>query len=99
MKRGIAKIWAGALSASMALGAFSLPAHAAGTRMTLANGLSLTVYDADYLATRVGTLDGSPAIRLDDGRYLPVRGDTARLDALKSALLAIVEGSRRRLAG
>lgn len=33
------------------------------------------------------------------GRYLPVRGDTERLETLKSALLAIVEGSRRRLAG
>lgn len=33
------------------------------------------------------------------GAYLPVRGDHARLDLLKSALLAIAEGSRRRLAG
>ena len=30
------------------------------------------------------------------GAYLPVRGDQERLDALKSALLALVEGSRRR---
>ena len=36
---------------------------------------------------------------LYDGRYLPVRGDRERLDLLKSALLAIVEGSRRRLVG
>ncbi|MGZ8310879.1 MAG: hypothetical protein ACXWUR_02340, partial [Allosphingosinicella sp.] len=33
------------------------------------------------------------------GRYLPVRGDAQRLDALKSALLAIVERSRRRRVG
>lgn len=30
------------------------------------------------------------------GAYLPVRGDEVKLDALKSALLAIVEGSRNR---
>ena len=36
---------------------------------------------------------------LYDGRYLPVRGDRERLELLKSALLAIVEGSRHRLAG
>ncbi len=35
---------------------------------------------------------------LYDGAYLPVRGDQQRLEALKSALLAIVEGSRRRCA-
>jgi len=35
---------------------------------------------------------------LFSGAYLPVRGDRERLDALKSALLAIVEGSRGRLA-
>jgi hypothetical protein len=33
------------------------------------------------------------------GRYLPVRGDHERLEALKAALLAVAEGSRRRLAG
>ena len=31
------------------------------------------------------------------GAYLPVRGDEMKLEALKSALLAIVEGSRNRI--
>jgi hypothetical protein len=33
------------------------------------------------------------------GAYLPIRGDRERLELLKSALVAIVEGSRRRMAG
>ena len=33
------------------------------------------------------------------GQYLPVAGDLERLEMLKSALLAIVEGSRRRKTG
>lgn len=43
--------------------------------MTLPNGLSVTVYDSDYLASRLTTLDGDPAILLADGRYLPVITD------------------------
>jgi hypothetical protein len=65
------------------------------------NGLSVTVYDADYLASRLTTLSGDPAIRLDDGRYVPVitdindpsiwnKGDGAfhpfTMDAAESAL-------------
>jgi hypothetical protein len=50
-------------------------ALAAGSRVTLANGLAVTLYDAGYLASRLTTLDGEAAIRLDDGRFVPVITD------------------------
>lgn len=50
--------------------AASTPEH-----LDLPNGIHATVYDADYLASRLTTLDGEPAIQLDDGRYLPVVTD------------------------
>ncbi|HEU4365963.1 MAG TPA: hypothetical protein VFT13_10930, partial [Candidatus Krumholzibacteria bacterium] len=70
------QFWArGAVVAAVALAAMPAPASAAGSRMTLPNGLSVTVYDSDYLASRLTTLDGDPAILLADGRYLPVITD------------------------
>jgi hypothetical protein len=35
----------------------------------------VTIYDAAYLAARLTTLNGDPAIRLDDGRLVPVITD------------------------
>jgi len=53
------------------------PAALAGapSTLSLANGITAAVYDAAYLSERLTTLDGAPAIRLDDGRYLPVTID------------------------
>lgn len=76
MKHGIAQFWTRMIVATaLVLATAPGTATAAGTRMTLANGLSVTVYDADYLVSRLTTLAGAPAILLDDGRYLPVITD------------------------
>lgn len=64
-----------AVVAAITLVALPVSGLAAGTRTKLPNGLAVTLYDADYLASRLETLDGAPAIRLDDGRYLPVVTD------------------------
>ncbi len=63
------------LAAIAALCARPVPAAAAATRATFGNGLAVTVYDADYLRARLTTLDGAPAIQLDDGRFVPVITD------------------------
>jgi hypothetical protein len=74
MKHGMTKIWM-AVAAMAVLGAVR-PSHASSPqRFDFASGLSVTVYDADYLADRVTSLAGDPAILLDDGRYLPVVTD------------------------
>jgi hypothetical protein len=46
-------------------------------RFTLANGLSVTIYSADHLLEELTTVDGEPAIRLDDERVIPVLTDIA----------------------
>jgi FlgD Ig-like domain len=76
MKLGMSQFWARTVIAgAAALATLPAPAGAAATKTELPNGLKVTVYDADYLASRLTTLDGSPAIRLDDGRYVPVITD------------------------
>ena len=76
MKHGMTQFWVrtGAAAAFLLLVA-SAGASAAAGRIGLPNGLSVTVYDADYLASRLTTLNGAPAIQLDDGRYIPVVTD------------------------
>ena len=44
-------------------------------RLTLANGLSVTIHPADRLLEMLTTVDGQPVIHLDDGRVLPVVSD------------------------
>jgi hypothetical protein len=44
-------------------------------RMTLANGLSVTIHSPDRLLEGLTTFEGRPAIRLDDGRMLPIVSD------------------------
>ncbi len=48
------------------------PARAGVEQIALANGLSATVYDADYLRDRVVGTGPDAAIHLDDERVLPV---------------------------
>jgi hypothetical protein len=40
--------------------------------LALANGLTATIYPADYLRERVDTEGVEPVLRLDDGRLIPV---------------------------
>lgn len=70
------QFWArtGAAAAFLLL-VVSAGANAATGSIGLSNGISVTVYDADYLVSRLTTLDGEPAIQLDDGRYIPVITD------------------------
>ncbi len=76
MKLGMSQFWAKTVIAgAVALATLPASVNAATTRVDLANGLSVTLYDAAYLAARMTTLDGDPAIRLEDGRYLPVITD------------------------
>ena len=51
---------------------FDAPAAAEPVRLSYSNGLTATVYPADYLATRLTTYQGSSAIQLPDGRMIPV---------------------------
>ncbi len=77
MKYGMSQIGFRMSTVAVAF-ALALPAAArasAPQRHALPNGLSVTIYDANYLAARLTTLAGDPAIRLDDGRYLPVITD------------------------
>jgi hypothetical protein len=76
MKLGMSHFWARTvMTGALALAALPASAGAAATRVDLHNGLTVTVYDAAYLASRLTALDGDPAIRLDDGRYVPVITD------------------------
>jgi flagellar hook capping protein FlgD len=45
--------------------------------LSFTNGLIATVYSAEYLRQHVVQVDGGPAIRLDDGRLIPVVMDVA----------------------
>lgn len=51
-----------------------LPASAAAVQV-LSNGLAVNIVGADELGNRLTTIGGSPAIPLDDGRYLSVITD------------------------
>jgi hypothetical protein len=48
---------------------------AAPVQLTYPNGLSVTVFTAEDLSTRLTTYQGSPAIELPDGRMIPVITD------------------------
>ncbi|HEX5132074.1 MAG TPA: FlgD immunoglobulin-like domain containing protein [Candidatus Krumholzibacteria bacterium] len=61
--------------ATVSLAAVDRAEASSPRHMELANGLSVTIYDAEYLTDRLTTLAGDPAIQLDDGRYLPVITD------------------------
>jgi hypothetical protein len=52
-------------------------ARAGVETVALANGLSATVYPADYLAQRMIVSDAGAAIQLDDNRLIPVITDIA----------------------
>jgi hypothetical protein len=52
-------------------------ASAAPAQLTYASGISATIFDAEDLASRLTTYQGSPAIALPDGRMLPVVTDIA----------------------
>jgi hypothetical protein len=72
----------GRITAALALCAgsaalFAPDATAAPRQATFGNGLSLTLYPTEDLEARLTTYAGSPAIRLEDGRYLPVITDIA----------------------
>lgn len=66
-----------ALSAALALSlaTFGTPTRAGVEYVALANGLSATVYPADYLADRVISPGPEAAIQLDDERLIPVITD------------------------
>ncbi len=63
------------LAAAVVVALVPVSGLAAGSRLALANGVSVTVFDAEYLASQVTTFVGDAAIRLDDGRLLPVITD------------------------
>jgi len=50
-------------------------APAAAARINFPNGLSATLYTAQDLNARLTTFQGSPAIQLEDGRFVPVVTD------------------------
>lgn len=50
-------------------------ASASTAQLEYVNGVSATVYSAEYLASRLTTYQGSPAIELPDGRLIPVITD------------------------
>jgi hypothetical protein len=54
-----------------------LPGRSAAepARFGYTNGVTVTVYDATYLASRLTTYQGVPAIELPDGRFVPVITD------------------------
>ena len=54
-----------------------LPASAAPVHFNYPNGLSVTVFPSEDLASRLTTYLGSPAIQLPDGRLIPVVTDIA----------------------
>ena len=59
----------------VALVALGGTAMASTARLEYGNGVAATVYSADYLASRLTTSQGSPAIALPDGRLIPVVTD------------------------
>jgi hypothetical protein len=78
MKFDIEKFGLLGLLIAASAGAWAAPAPAATPEhIDLPNGIHATIYDADYLAARLTTLGGAPAIQLDDGRYVPVITDIA----------------------
>jgi hypothetical protein len=50
-------------------------ALAAPAQLSYGNGVSATVFEADELASRLTTYQGTPAIQLPDGRMIPVITD------------------------
>ena len=75
-KIGIAEL-VGAVTASLVvLFAATMPAFAeaeAGVeRLSFSNGVSAILYTAPYFDKRLTELNGQPAFRLDDGRFIPV---------------------------
>jgi hypothetical protein len=64
------RVSCGAAMVGLVLNAWS--ASAGPDRISYPNGLTATVYTAEYLTTRLTTYQGAPAIQLPDGRMLPV---------------------------
>ena len=80
MKHGMTQFCRFTSSIALAIGVCGvLPetASAASRHVTFPNGLSATVYSSAELASRLTTFQGGPAIRLPDGRFVPVVTDVA----------------------
>jgi hypothetical protein len=76
MKRGIAEFWRVTwVAILLAVPASHVGATSAPARLDYSNGISATVYGAEYLASRLTTYQGAPAIELPDGRMIPVITD------------------------
>jgi hypothetical protein len=63
------------LAAVALLGLAGESGAAAPARFDYPNGVSVTMYDEGYLASRLVTYQGTPAITLPDGRLVPVITD------------------------
>jgi hypothetical protein len=74
MKRGMTEIGRFALTllACAAISQTGSTAQAAPARATFDNGLAVTIYPSEDLRAGLTTYAGSPALRLEDGRYIPV---------------------------
>ena len=69
------RLTVGACVLALLIPASDRPALAAPVHFGYSNGLSVTVFTAEDLASRLTTYQGSPAIQLPDGRMLPVITD------------------------
>jgi hypothetical protein len=75
MKLGIAKSGRMGIATAISLVSLAGTAVASTARLEYQNGVAATVYSTDYLASRLTTYQGSPAIELPDGRLVPVITD------------------------